>query len=657
METRCYGCMRPKQSTPICEHCGHDDRRNNAPHQIPVGTVLRGQYVVGKALGQGGFGITYLGWDQYLNVPIAIKEYFPGSLVTRESTVSTKIHCYSNTQEQFHSSKLRFLREAQALAQFDEVPSIVRVRNFFEENDTGYIIMEYVRGTDLRTYARSRGGRLSLEETLSILRPIMEALAIVHDAGLVHRDISPDNIMLLGQNRAKLLDFGAVRDVGETDVDKEITKSTEAILKYGFAPIEQYQRRGALGPWTDVYALCATIYYCLTGTVPPEVHERLLEGTPLQWHQIPGLTPERIQVLERGMALLPRDRIRSVRELIDALYNQNYHSGSVFSAAFGAAPVQTGYPLSPPSYSYPHTAPLNQQPEHYQFTAPVNPQPVGYYSMNHTVARPAPDAWKKNLLMRDDAVIRCFSEPENIAFLGTRFRRSEITEITFLDSIANAPKRAWDVSQNQDDSVLAWADIEKQRVHLYIGAEGGINAKDACRGLFKGCANLRNIHFNNCFHTDGAQSLQAMFQHCEKLEQLDLSQLETSSAEDMSFLFSYCKSLKELDLSHLDTFSATDMSFLFSYCKSLKELDLRNLDTQKVTNMKYMFFGCSSLAEPDVSHLEVLRVQSMASMFAGCTQIKDLTIRGWETPSLVDTDNFMDRGMRINGKPWHKYFA
>jgi len=616
---------------------------------LQEGTMVGNRYCLESVLGKGGYGITYRGTDTRLNQSVAIKEYYPVFWSSRYIEKGNKVVVHQGMEGQYCKGMERFLEEARLLAQLSNVTGVVRVTDYFEENGTAYLVMEFLDGKNLKEMTEQFGGRIPAEVLMPVLSPAMFALKKIHEKGLIHRDLSPDNIMMLSDGTVRLIDFGNARDTTDN-------KSMTMAMKEGFAAPEQYRSKGQ-GPYTDVYGICATIYYCLTGTVPPEVHERLLEGTPLQWHQIPGLTPERIQVLERGMALLPRDRIRSVRELIDALYNQNYHSGSVFSAAFGAAPVQTGYPLSPPSYSYPHTAPLNQQPEHYQFTAPVNPQPVGYYSMNHTVARPAPDAWKKNLLMRDDAVIRCFSEPENIAFLGTRFRRSEITEITFLDSIANAPKRAWDVSQNQDDSVLAWADIEKQRVHLYIGAEGGINAKDACRGLFKGCANLRNIHFNNCFHTDGAQSLQAMFQHCEKLEQLDLSQLETSSAEDMSFLFSYCKSLKELDLSHLDTFSATDMSFLFSYCKSLKELDLRNLDTQKVTNMKYMFFGCSSLAEPDVSHLEVLRVQSMASMFAGCTQIKDLTIRGWETPSLVDTDNFMDRGMRINGKPWHKYFA
>ena len=179
--------------------------------------------------------------------------------------------------------------------------------------------MEYVEGTTLKQYVADHGGKLSAEETLSILRPVIEALCKVHKAGLVHRDISPDNIMMLPSGGVKLLDFGAVRDVGEAAVDKQLTKSTEAILKQGYAPIEQYQKRGSLGPWTDVYALCATIYYCLTGEVPPDAPERLLGYEDLDLKEkVPSLSEDQAKALEHGMTLRAEQRTDSM----DALYRE-----------------------------------------------------------------------------------------------------------------------------------------------------------------------------------------------------------------------------------------------------------------------------------------------------------------------------------------------
>lgn len=321
-EKRCYGCMKLKRAGAVCEHCGYDERTADDPHRLPAGTVLREQYLVGRVLGQGGFGITYLGWDMYLDIPVAIKEYFPTGVVMRDTTVTMDVvSCSGDEGARFRNNKERFLREAKMLARFSQVPQIVQVKNFFLANNTAYIVMEYVEGITLKQYVREKGGHLTIDETFAILRPIIEALCKVHKAGLVHRDISPDNIMMLPGGGAKLLDFGAVRDVGAAEVGKDLTKSTEAILKQGYAPIEQYQKRGSLGPWTDVYALCATIYFCLTGEVPPDAPERLLGYEELELEKkIPGLTAEQTAALERGMAMRAEDRTASMDELYRELF-------------------------------------------------------------------------------------------------------------------------------------------------------------------------------------------------------------------------------------------------------------------------------------------------------------------------------------------------
>lgn len=321
MEQRyCYGCMKPKTQSPICEHCGFDERTQNAPHQLPIGMLLQNQYVIGRVLGQGGFGITYIGWDRHLAIPVAIKEYFPSGVVHRQSTVDIGVTCYTGVETQaFASHRERFIREARTLAQLSGVPEIVQVRNFFTTNNTAYIIMEYVQGITLKDYFKRLGRRMQEQELLNVMEPVVKALMKVHSRNLIHRDISPDNIMLPNEGGVKLIDFGTVRSTEGS----MIHKGTEAILKPGFAPIEQYQTHGKLGPWTDVYALCATMHYCLTGRIPEDALERLENGRNLEHiYNTPGLSAGIRAVLEKGLAVRISDRIQSMEELYRMLYGR-----------------------------------------------------------------------------------------------------------------------------------------------------------------------------------------------------------------------------------------------------------------------------------------------------------------------------------------------
>jgi len=318
-EKRCPSCLQEYNGANCA--CGYPEKGQNTAHQLPVGTILRGRYIIGRALGQGGFGITYLAWDKLMQEKVAVKEFYPGGIVFRRSATSTAVEC--GTEEiipHYEYSKERFLREAGALVKFKDIPEIVDILDFAEENNTAYIVMEYVRGMDLAKYINMKGGKLSPEETFRILRPVMEALAKVHKGGIVHRDISPDNIILDPMGGAKLLDFGAVRAVEDPDVDKGLNKSTEAILKQGFAPIEQYNTRGNLGPWTDEYAVCATVWYCLTGTIPAEASIRVSEGIDPDWSAIEELPEHQQKALEKGMACRAKDRYRSLDELLEALF-------------------------------------------------------------------------------------------------------------------------------------------------------------------------------------------------------------------------------------------------------------------------------------------------------------------------------------------------
>ena len=320
MAQRCLSCMQMTEGS-NCPHCGWPGKTGTESHQLAVGTMLRRRYQIGKVLGQGGFGITYLGWDTLMLQTVAIKEFYPSGSVFRRTAVSAQVECATDAMiPHYEYTRERFLREAQALVRFREIPEVVDILDFIEENNTAYIVMEYVRGVDLAKYIAMKGGRLSVEETFRILKPVIEALAKVHKGGIVHRDISPDNIILDPMGGAKLLDFGAVRAVEDPEVDKGLNKSTEAILKQGFAPIEQYNTRGSLGPWTDEYAMCATVWYCLTGRVPEEASIRMSEGIDPDWSGIEGLPEHQRRALQKGFSCRARDRYKSMDELLADLF-------------------------------------------------------------------------------------------------------------------------------------------------------------------------------------------------------------------------------------------------------------------------------------------------------------------------------------------------
>ena len=317
-ERLCTGCMKPrgKQEGP-CVHCGWDASGYvGAPHHLPLRSIVNGKYLVGSVLGEGGFGITYIGFDLNLELRVAIKEYFPSGMVTRQAAGDNRsvTPFTGEAGEQYQKGLERFVGEAKILAKFYSLPGIVSVKDYFRENGTAYIVMEYVDGVTLKQTLKNRGGRLPVEETLSILSPVMESLAQVHGAGLIHRDISPDNIMLM-ERGAKLIDFGAAREYASAE-----DRSRSVIFKMGYAPYEQYQSRGEQGPWTDVYALCATIYKCVTGETPPEALERIGEDTLLPPSRFGISIPPRVEAaLLKGLAVMKKDRYQGIPQLAGAL--------------------------------------------------------------------------------------------------------------------------------------------------------------------------------------------------------------------------------------------------------------------------------------------------------------------------------------------------
>ena len=267
----CVFCMNAlTDNSDICHSCGHSQQAQTPVHHLNHGTMLQDRYLIGTALGEGGFGITYIARDVKLDRVIAVKEYYPNGYVNRNNTVSAAVSYSKNEDRQsFYTKGLeRFLTEARILAKFSGMPGIVDVYDFFEENGTAYIVMEYLKGQTLNAYLK-QVGKITPEKTVKLLVPVLRSLKTIHAQGLIHRDISPDNIMYAGDT-VKLLDFGAARNMSAI-----ANKSISMILKPGYSPEEQYRTKGNQGPWTDIYAMCATMYRCITGITPDDAPERL----------------------------------------------------------------------------------------------------------------------------------------------------------------------------------------------------------------------------------------------------------------------------------------------------------------------------------------------------------------------------------------------
>ena len=273
---RCMGCMSTYEAIDeMCPFCGYiEGTPAKEAYHIKPGSLLHDRYTVGRAIGFGGFGITYIAWDNKLMQKVAIKEYMPSEYATRVPGNLTVTIYDGERYTEFMTGLQKFLDEAQRLAKFQNVPGIVRILDCFSENLTAYIVMEYLDGMTLKQYLAEHGGKLPYEEAVEFILPVLAALQAVHKEGIIHRDISPDNIFITEDGEVKLLDFGAARYASTG-----YSKSLSVILKPGYAPAEQYLSHGEQGPWSDVYATAATLYRMITGVVPEEALERKEKDT------------------------------------------------------------------------------------------------------------------------------------------------------------------------------------------------------------------------------------------------------------------------------------------------------------------------------------------------------------------------------------------
>ncbi len=315
--------MKPLTAEGRCAYCGlQQDKYRPIPRCLRPGMCLRDRYVLGRVLGEGSFGISYIAWDCLLDTVVAIKEYFPASLVSRhisEEDEDTNVYIYEKRESQKYQESLKkYLGEAKSLSAYYDLDGIVSVRDFFYANNTAYIVMGYVDGISVKEYVE-KNGPIEGEKFLRMLEPVIQSLAKVHQTGVLHRDISPDNILLTRDEKLVLIDFGAARKE-----NINMTRSMTVVFKRGFSPEEQYRTRGQQGAWTDVYALCATAYYALTGKAPDESIQRVLED------DMPSLTEmtdvdlpmQQKRAFMKGMTVDFHHRYQTMDELYQGLYQQ-----------------------------------------------------------------------------------------------------------------------------------------------------------------------------------------------------------------------------------------------------------------------------------------------------------------------------------------------
>ncbi|MDE6618096.1 MAG: protein kinase [Clostridiales bacterium] len=344
----CLFCFGDLDTDRVCMSCHHKaDDVPSPPHHLPQRSVIgpQNRYLIGKALGEGGFGITYLGWDLQQGIKVAVKEYFPSGYVTRVAGNNQVIINSKQNQAASNRGLKRFVEEARALAKIKNLNGVVNVRDFFSANGTAYIVMEFLDGVSLKKYLQRRGGKVGADEILTIMRPVMDSLTQVHKIGLIHRDISPDNILITKYNEVKLIDFGASK------YSNPDGRSLSIVLKQGFAPPEQYDTHGEQGPWTDVYALGVTIYFAITGVLPPESIRIMMGKEAIKRPSEMGIAidPGVENALMKALAVDKKKRYQDVQQMINGLYNPRAPRKTVAAAT-------TPPPAAPKKSVIPRTA-------------------------------------------------------------------------------------------------------------------------------------------------------------------------------------------------------------------------------------------------------------------------------------------------------------
>lgn len=318
IEHLCPGCMHQrKYLSQSCPNCGYPNRQIHATGALPPLTILSGRYLLGYPVGKGGFGITYIAMDLPKEEIVAVKEFFPAKLAIRDEESDAVLPASEDKALYFRTGLKSFCEEGRLLQLCADIPAIVSFREMLRENETAYLVMDYVQGISLRKYMKQHREPFAEDQALELIRPIMEALSAMHRRGILHRDISPENLILGEDQRLTLIDFGAAREFS-TDEEENLT----IILKRGYAPEEQYHSGSRQGPWTDLYAACAVLYHMMTNILPQEAAARVESDQLTPLRRLPGFTfrESTCAALEKGLQVDPTERYADIPALIKELY-------------------------------------------------------------------------------------------------------------------------------------------------------------------------------------------------------------------------------------------------------------------------------------------------------------------------------------------------
>lgn len=316
MSGYCYNCFSRKGDYEVCPYCGFIEGTLNKPEYLLQPKMkLEGRYIIGTVLGVGGFGVTYKAWDLRLATLVAIKEFFPQNLCSRMAG-DMKVRIYSGEKiESYAQQKARFMEEGRNLAKFANDPHVVNVLDTFEDNGTAYIVMEYLNGQTLKEYLEVQGGALSIDEANDIMEGVLQGIQSIHSKGIIHRDISPDNIHVLPDGTIKILDFGAARFVEKDEWTQNI------VVKKGYAPPEQYRSNMKQSIQIDIYAAGATWYKVITGLTPEESIERWEKDTLQRPSKVvEGVENTFDKAIMKAMALKPELRFQNIEEMLQAVH-------------------------------------------------------------------------------------------------------------------------------------------------------------------------------------------------------------------------------------------------------------------------------------------------------------------------------------------------
>ncbi len=360
----CENCFEEITSQP-CPHCGFDPAVPAAdPTVLAPGSVLLGKYIVGRTIGKGGFGITYLAYDTTADKKVAIKEYYPYGLALRATGNPTVAVSTTENADAFKAGAERFYEEAKLVSRFNGNPNIVAVHEFFYENDTVYFAMEYLSGRSLKDHIQSEGS-LTAGQALFIAQNVSNALMVAHSASVLHRDISPDNIMLCSNGEVKIIDFGAARQVLA-----ERSQTFSVILKPGFAPLEQYQKKGKQGPWTDIYSLGATLFYALTGIIPDDPMSRQEEDASFAENKY-NINEELWDIIVKATMIRIPDRYQDIFELRRDLNQVSFAAELITPPAPQETAPQESFRTAMPFGTYTASTASNVSTPTMQRTQPV----------------------------------------------------------------------------------------------------------------------------------------------------------------------------------------------------------------------------------------------------------------------------------------------